>query len=180
MKGRHLLALGALAAALSPVAARATHCDTPIFVFSQTRVQTDIPDPTTPGGTIGRTLPSVTSSAIGCTVVRDTVVGGEDPNAHPLMDTDIIYPASNRLSVRFLEHGTDPTIIATATLTYAGTVYPLTMNPGSAVAGAATWLDSDPLTIDPATTVVPNTAVADICLTTGECFSRTYRTVPTA
>lgn len=178
MRLRHALVLVVAVGALVPGAARAEHCNNPIYVFSTTRIQTDVDDPTNPGTPVGRTVPSAVSSAIGCTVVRDTVIGGEDPLLHPLTETDIVYPGANRLSVRLLQNGRDPAIIESAVLTFAGETYALTMTPGIDVAmQPAAWLDSQSIMIDQADSFATNEAVATICLLGGECFTRTYKTV---
>jgi hypothetical protein len=184
MKVRNIVAVGALLAMLVPTAGRADHCEIPIYLFSTTRIQTDVDDPTNPGGKIGRTLPSATSTAIGCTVIRDTVIGGEDPALHDIYDTNWIYPGANRLQARFFPNGfasttvPDPSIVSSAVMTFAGETYTLNLQTTTTVLGdPAGFLDSQTFTIDPALTLAPNTAVIDICTTEGECFHQEYRTL---
>lgn len=182
MRVRSLVLAVAATAMLVPANSSAEHCDIPIYVFSTTRVQTDVDDPTNPEQKIGRGLPSAVSSAVGCTVIRDTVIAEEPPaEAHAVTDSDIVYPNSNRMSVRLLDNGDDPAIVTSATLTWAGETIVLDMQGGESVTGeAAPWLDSQTIEIDPADTLEPNTAVAEICLSFGECFTRTYRTITSA
>lgn len=176
-----LAAFGAALAAPTASQADSHHvCDQPIYIFSQTRAQTDVDNPTTPqNDPVGLSVPSVASAAIGCTVVRDTVQPGE--GFEYAEDTDLIYPGANRLFVRFLENGTDPSVLTSATLTIGETVIPLTMNPGTSSVGAATWMDSTSITIDPALSVSQQPFTASFCVDGGElddiCYSRTYRTV---
>lgn len=187
MKIRSLLLLAGLAAAIMPSTSQAAdQCDSPIYVFSRTRVQTDADDPTNPGTPLGRNVPGATSSAVGCTVVRDTVAPG--PDGEYLYNTDIIYPGSNRIEVRLLENGNDPSILSVATVTIGEDVVDLEMKAGTDVTGAAApWLDSQSIPIDPAITLGPLTVVADFCLDvfgTPEdleddlCYSRIYNTAP--
>lgn len=183
MKVRNIVAVGALLAMLVPTAGRADHCDIPIYLFSSTRIQTDVDDPANPGQKIGRGVPSAVSSAIGCTVIRDTVLGQEDPTLHDAYDTDYVYPGSNRFSVRLLSNGNDPAIIESATLLWRGETIDLAMATGRDVTGApgAPWLDSQTIIVDSADTATPGQdAVVTIVLTTaagGDTFTRTYRTV---
>jgi len=179
MKVRSTLLLVAMAATLVPMTAGATHCSNPIYIFSTTRVQTDIDDPTNPEQKIGRGVPSAVSSVVGCTVVRDTVIAEEPPpEAHAVTDSDIVYPNSNRMSVRLLDNGNDPSIIESATLEWAGQTIDLTMAQTVDVTGApAAFLDSQTIVIDPNDTLAANTATATICLTGGTCYTRTYRTI---
>ena len=172
-----VVALGAL---VVPMSATATNCDSPIYIFSSKRVQTEIDDPTRPGTPVGRTVPSIASAAVGCTVVRNTVVGSEDPSLpHELYDTDFIYPGANRMSVRFLENGRDPSVVESAVLEFAGTSFVLTLTPGVDTTGAPTqWMDSQVVIVDQWDTYFGNEATATICLVdNGGCYSRTYRTV---
>lgn len=169
MKLANILVIGALAAALAPTAAQADHCGTPIYLFSRTRVGTN---------ETGATLPSVTSAAVGCTA-SDEAPELNDPSTHFLIDTDIIYPGANRMSVRLLDNGTDPAAVLSATLKFAGKTYELAMAAGTSTAGAATWLDSQNIEIDPATTIGGGDAVITICMVFDpeNCFTRTFRTV---
>jgi hypothetical protein len=91
LKLRSLLLAGAVAATLAPaLSSHANQCDSPLYVFSRHRVQTDVDDPTTPApDRVGRNLPGATSSAVGCTVARDTVFAN-DPTFEYLYDTDLI------------------------------------------------------------------------------------------
>lgn len=178
MKFRFALVLVAAAGALlPPIAARAEHCDSPIYLFSTTRIQTEVDNPADPGTPIGRSVPSAASSAVGCTV-RDEATG-EDPSLHEATDSDFIYPAANRMSVRLFENGADPSIIASATLTFAGDTYALDLQPSVDVTGAtADWLDSQSIEIDPADTLGGNEAVIEICIVDeADCYTRTYRTI---
>lgn len=183
MKIRSFLLLAGLAAAIAPTAHAEDQCDSPIYIFSKTRAQTDVDDPTNPGTPVGRTAPTAVSSTVGCTI-RDDVQPG--PEAAYLYDTDVIYPGSNRLSVRLLENGTDPSLVSLATITIGDEVRNLTMRAGTSTTGAAPWLDSADVTIDPAATVGPLSVTADICLDvfgTPEdlsddlCFTRTYNSI---
>jgi hypothetical protein len=189
MKLRALLLGTILAATLAPIAGQATNCDSPIYIFARyaypggpyDNPAHPLPDPLpTPDQVPAqfRFVPSAVSSAVGCTVVRDTVVGGEDPLVpHEAYDTDVIYPGANVLQVRLLDY-TDPSIVESATLAFAGETYPLTMTNTLDITGApATFLDSQDVVIDPADTVAGNEAVATICLAGEECFTRTYRTL---
>jgi len=163
LKLRFLLAAAVVAAILPAApAAHASQCAVPIYIFSLT--QTPIGDPRHPGRNLN--VPSVTSSAVGCTVIGDT-------------DTDLIYPASNILSVRFLEVNKP----LSATLTFAGKTYELKMTRGADVTGApGAFYDSEDVAVDPVATSTPgNTAVAMICADEGDpdptCYVRTYTTV---
>lgn len=178
MKFRYALVLVATIGALVPATARAEHCDIPVYIFSRTRVDTGIDDPTHPGRTLA-TVPSLVSSFFGCDAMRDTVVGGEDPSVHQATETDLIYPYSNRLSVRLLIDGAIPADVASASLTFAGETYALTMEPGVDLLGAATtaFMNSQMITIDPADTLSGNEATATVCMVSGDCFTRTYKTV---
>lgn len=179
MKFRSALVVVAALGSMIPMSARAEHCDVPIYIFSTTRVQTEVDNPTDPGTPIGRNLPSVTSSAVGCTVVRDQVLAGEDPTTHPATETNLIYPNSNRLSVRLLENGRDPALLSSATLTWAGQTFPLVMKPGldAVTQEPADYMDSQSIEIDPASTLVPNEGVATFCLVDDECLTAVYHTV---
>lgn len=185
MKIRSLALLAAIGAALAPSVSQADSphvCDSPIYIFSRTRVQTDIDDPTTPApDRIGRNVPGAVSSAIGCTVMRDTVQPGE--GFEYVEDTDLIYPGANRIEVRLLENGNDPSALTEATLTIGSEVIDLLpgMKPGVDVTGAAAdWLDSATIEIDPAITLANVPFTAHFCLDGGEgddfCYDRTYRT----
>lgn len=187
MKIRSLALLAAIGATLAPSVSQAdSHhvCDNPIYIFSRTRVQTDLDDPTTPApDRLGRNAPGAVSSAVGCTVMRDTVQPG--PGFEYFEDTDLIYPGSNRIEVRLLENGNDPSVLTAASLTIGDTVIDLLgrMRAGVDVTGAAAaWLDSDTIEIDPALTVADIPFSARFCLDGGEledvCYERTYRTVP--
>lgn len=162
-----------------PVGAQASSvCDSPIYVFSRTSYPGGpypLPVPAEAPPAVPRSLrylPGATSSAVACTA--HDVLGEEDPN---LADSDIIYPGSDTLQVRLLKH-TDATAVLSASLTFAGVTYPLTLtNTVSITGAAATFLDSQNISINPATTVGANNAVATICVVDEECYTRTYRTV---
>lgn len=186
MKIRSLALLAAISAMLAPSLSQADEhslCDSPIYIFSRTRVQTDVDDPTTPApDPIGRNVPGAVSSVVGCTTIHDTVQPG--PGFEYVEDTDLIYPGSNRLEVRLLENGRDPSALTVATLTIGDEVIDLIgrMRAGVDVAGAPSpWLDSDSIVIDPTITLGPLLVTAHLCLDAGDaedlCFDRTYRTV---
>ncbi len=177
MKFRSVLVLAAAIGALVPSAAQAEHCATPIAIFTSIRTFPDgIDDPVRGGKIYGP--PSANSAAVGCTV-RDDVLASEEPAAHPATQTDIIYPGANRMSVRLLEHGIDPSIIVSATLTWAGETYTLDLKPTLGITGApSTYMNSQGFDIDPADTLAGNAAVATICLVDEEtCLTRTYKTL---
>jgi hypothetical protein len=180
MKIRSAFVLVIALGALVPLSARASHCDVPIYLFSYTNVNTGQPDPTTddPDDTLQAPLPSLTSSAIGCTIVRDSVLAGEpDPSAHAATETDWIYPGSNELQVRWIASN-DPSAIASATLNFAGVNYNLDLQKTTDITGAdATFLDSQVIEVDPTTTVAGNDATVTVCTTEGECFTRVYSTI---
>lgn len=167
MKLRSMLLVAGIVAAMAPVGAQASHCASPISLFARHSYPGGpYPDPR--GGQL-RYLPTATSGAVGCTAQDDAL-------PHEANDTDVIYPGANALSVRLLNNS-DPTSVETATLTYAGVVYELTMaNTFSITGEAATFLDSQTIVIDPASTLASNTAEIEICVE-GDCFTRTYRTV---
>lgn len=172
---RRLLVAGAVLAALVPTSAQADHCDIPIYLFSSTRVQTDVEDPD--GNPVGRSASGPASSAAAC-LPWDEIKGDVGPDGHDAFDSDIIYPGSNRLSVRLFDQGSDPVVIKSATLTFTGVVYPLDLQASLDVTGAAApWLDSKPITIDPASSITGGDAVISICMTYDLCVTRTYRTV---
>jgi hypothetical protein len=174
MKVRSAIVLAVAVASLVPTAASATHCDSPIYLFSQYRTEQGVPDPR--GGEI-HGPPTAVSSAIGCTVVRDTVLGAEDPTAHPATETDLIYPGTNVMTVRLLENGSDGSIVSSATLKFAGTTYNLNMQPTLDITGApSTYLDSQVIPVDPNDTLAGNIGEVSICLTTGDCYERVYKT----
>lgn len=167
-----LLVMATAIVAMIPVGAQASHCDSPIYIFSRTSYPGGpYPDPR--GGQL-RFLPSAVSSVVGCTVVHDTLKP-DDP--HEATDSDIIYPGSDSLSVRLLAH-TDGSAITSATLEFAGTTYALTLtNTVTITGGAATFLDSQNISVDPTKTLAANAAVATICVQDEGCYTRTYRTV---
>ena len=182
MKLRSLALLGALAATCAPSMSHAEDvCDIPVSIFSRYRVaETGIEDPRNPNNTLG-TAPSATSSAIGCTVIRDTAQPGA--GFEYFYDTNLIYPGSNRIEVRLLDNGRDPSILSEATLTIGDQVHQLEMKPGTDVSGAvAAWLDSVPIDIDPTITLGPLLITAHLCLDSGTeddlCYDVTYRTLP--
>ena len=185
MKFRFALVLvAAVGALLPPMAARAEHCDSPIVLFSTTEVQTGVEDPTNPGTTISQGLPSLASSAVGCSVMNDVVTEG-DPGLHAATDTDFIYPGSNGLQVRLLDH-IDADVITSAQLTFAGTTYDLHLQLTEDVTGAESdFLDSETIAVDQADTLSGNEAYIKICVDNSEeldgsdveCFERTYKTV---
>lgn len=169
MKLRSALLLVGLVAAMAPVGAQASHCANPIYIFSRTSVPGGpYDDPR--GGKITYT-PTAVSSAVGCTAAQP-----ESP--HETTDTDLIYPGSDHLSLRLLNHS-DPNSVISATLEFAGETFELTMKNTATITGdPATFLDSQSVAIDPADTLVAGTAVATICTVDEEaCFVRTYRTV---
>lgn len=179
MKFRNLLMVAGIVAAMVPTFAQASHCDSPIYVFSRTSYPGGpypLPVPNEAPTAVPRTLrylPGATSSAVGCNV--HDVLTPDDP--HEATDTDVIYPGSDTLQVRLLAHS-DPTAIVSASLTFAGTTYPLTLSNTYDITGAAaTFLDSQNIAIDSADTLTGNTAVATVCVVDEECYSRTYRTV---
>lgn len=189
MKARALMMMACIAGTTALTAgpqANAEQCDSPIYVFSTTRIQTDIDDPTTPAeDPIGRNAPSAVSSAVGCTV-RDEVNPG--PEFEYFYGTDLIYPGSNRLSVRLLNNGRDPSILSLATLTIGDDVVELEMKGGaSATDPNAPWMDSQNILIDPSITLAPLTVTAKLCMDVNGtpedisddiCFERVYNSVP--
>lgn len=181
MKLRSILLAAAALTALAPAASHAeSPCESPIYVFGRHRAETGVQDPRNPNNTLA-TAPSATSSAVGCTVVHDTVQPGA--GFEYVENTDIIYPGSNRLEVRLLENGRDPSILSVATLTIGDEVVELEMIPGFDTTGAvASWLDSKPISIDPSVTLGPLEISARFCLDGGDeedtCYDRTYRTLP--
>lgn len=168
MKLRSMLLVAGIVAAMAPVGAQASHCASPITLFSRHSYPGGpFPDPR--GGEL-RYTPTVTSSAVGCTVQDEAL-------PHEANDTDVIYPGADALGVRLLNNS-DPASVVSATLTYAGEVYELTMTNTLDITGAAaTFLDSQRIVIDRATTLAANTAVIEICVDgEDDCFTRTYRT----
>jgi len=181
LKLRTILLAGTALMAIAPVTSHAESvCESPIYVFSRHRAETGVSDPRNPDNTLA-TAPSATSSAVGCTVVHDTVQPGA--GFEYVENTDLIYPGSNRLEVRLLNNGRDPSILSAATLTIGDEVIELEMIPGFDTTGAvASWLDSKPIGVDPAITTGPLEVTAHFCLDGGEeedtCYDRTYRTLP--
>jgi len=188
MRFRTLVLGAVLAAGLVPATGQASHCDVPIYIFSRTAYPGGpyenpvypLPDPLPTPSQVPpefEYVPSANSSAVGCLVMRDTVLGGED-EPHELTATDVIYPGADTLSVRLLAN-TDPESVEAATLTFAGETYALAMaNTLDVLGEPATYLDSQDISIDPATTVSGGDAVATICLVgEDECYTRTYSTV---
>jgi hypothetical protein len=179
MNLRSIALIGAATTCLAPGLSRAADpCEIPIYVFSFIRHETGIQKPAPVGGDAG-SVPSATSSAVGCVVVKDTVQPGDD--AAYLYNTDLIYPGSNVISVRLFENGRDPSAVTEATLTIGDEVVPLVMEPGTDVAGAAqAWLDSKPIEVDPTRTAGPLTVTAHFCIEGGTfddfCYDRTYNT----
>jgi hypothetical protein len=182
LKLRSLTLLAAIAATLAPAASHAEDvCDSPIAIFSRFRVaETGIPDPRNPDNTL-LTAPSATSSAVGCTVVRDTVQPGA--GFEYFYDTNLIYPGSNRIEVRLFENGRDPSVLSEATVKIGEDVHELEMLPGVDVSGTVSpWLDSVPIDIDPTITLGPLLVSAHFCIDAGDaddfCYDITYRTAP--
>jgi hypothetical protein len=169
MKIKSMLLVAGIVAAMAPVGAQASHCANPIYVFARHSVPGGpYPDPR--GGNITY-APTAVSSAAGCTV--------QDPAIpHEATETDVIYPGADTLQVRLLRNS-DPSSVVSATLTFAGVTYDLVMKNTTTITGAnATFLDSQNIAIDPATTFAGNEAVVEICtVDEDECFTRTYRTV---
>lgn len=189
MKIRSLALLGAAAASLVPVASHAdsSHCEVPIYLFSTARVESGIDDPTTPeSDQISRNGPGYATGALGCDDMRDTVFAN-DPAFEYLYNTDLITPGANRLSVRLLDNGTDPSIIESATMAFAGETYELDFRLGASlvqdvpvVGGEPDFLDSQNIMIDPTLTLEAHTATITICLNIPDldCLVRVFRTVP--
>lgn len=172
MKTRNLILLAALVGSLAPVSAQAEHCQTPIYLFSRTRIENSDP-------AVSQGVPSLTSSAIGCTV-SDEVPELNTEETHPATDTDLIYPGANFFEVRLLDNGNDPAAVDSATLQWVGETIELEFEAGTDVTGAAApWLDSQRIQIDPVDTLGRNDAVVTICLSfdPDNCLTRTYRTV---
>jgi hypothetical protein len=152
-------------ALLAPMSVRAEHCAAPIYLFSYVSGPAD--DPLDPQRKLGS--PTVTSSAIGCVVIVDDIpeTPGDDS------DTDVIYPGSNTLVVRWLE-GSMP---EAGTLTFAGETYPLSFYATTNGAGAV--VDSRQIIIDPSDSINGGIAMIEVCRSTegDDCETRVYRTV---
>lgn len=172
MKLRNLLVLAGLVAAMVPVGAQASHCDSPIYIFSRHRLPGGPYDD--PRGGKLTFAPTAVSSTVGCNVHE--ALTPDDP--HEATETDLIYPGADALGVRLLNNADEASVLS-ATLTYAGQTYDLTMTNTTDITGAAaTFLDSQTIAVDPADSLEANEAVATICVDgEDECFVRTYRTV---
>lgn len=166
MRVRLLLVAATVVAAFPLTGAGAEHCGSQIYLFSY--VSGPVADPLDPQRQMGNL--TVTSSAIGCTIIAtdDPAIPGDES------DTDVIYPGSNTLVVRWLP-GEIPA--GGGTLTFAGVTHQLefyhTTNYIIPV------LDSKQIYIDPASSINGGDAVITVCADEAqtECDTRTYRTL---
>ncbi|HEX9712672.1 MAG TPA: hypothetical protein VGB52_09005 [Actinomycetota bacterium] len=168
---RHRLMLAAALAAVTAlpiVGAQAeASCDTPIYLFSNFRVQTGQDDPQNPGNELQPGNPSVASTAAGCDVIA------EDFPETPWddRDSDYIYPGSNNFTVRWLE-GSLP---VSGTIEFAGATYQLTFDAGQGTLGDQ--VDSRRVFFPQDQSIGGGDAVVTVCRTTTSCETKTFRTV---
>lgn len=154
-----LVALAVVALSLVPLGASADHCGDNIYVFSRTRVQT-------PAGGVNN--PSVTSEAIGCTVLGDVDGDGHEE------ETRWIYPAANSISVRYLvDFGAGVTTL-TGTVSGLGANQSITLTRTALTGGTAFAYDSASVAIDPSQT---GTLTVTVTLPDATVESDTYSTI---